>query len=324
MHMVDNKRLNIDNHLGAYLELDSTNKESLIIRDILAHQGRLDSWIPFYKQTLVKDSVSGKMNLRDTLYSTISSEKYPYQVASGIFLHKQYSDSIIHQIKESEILENKKYLYSDLGYYMFKEMIEKEYTESLEKVTDKLFYKSLGMENLGYLPLDRIDKDRIVPTEMDFEFRSQLLQGYVHDMGAAMQGGVGGHAGLFSNSNDLAKLMQMYLQNGEYGSEQYFSKKVIAEFIRCQFPEDDNRRGAGFDKAALPKQEGGPASRNASLSGFGHSGFTGTLAWADPRDNIVYIFLSNRIHPDASNKKLIDMDVRTQIMEVIYDILDDK
>ena len=324
MHMVDNKRLNIDNHLGAYLELDSTNKESLIIRDILAHQGRLDSWIPFYKKTMVKDSVSGKMNLRDTLYSTISSEKYPYQVASGIFLHKQYSDSIIHQIKESEILESKKYFYSDLGYYMFKEMIEKEYTESLEKVTDKLFYKSLGMENLGYLPLDRIDKDRIVPTEMDFEFRSQLLQGYVHDMGAAMQGGVGGHAGLFSNSNDLAKLMQMYLQNGEYGSEQYFSKKVIAEFIKCQFPEDDNRRGIGFDKAALPKQEGGPASRNASLSGFGHSGFTGTLAWADPRDNIVYIFLSNRIHPDASNKKLIDMNVRTQIMEVIYDSLDDK
>jgi len=180
------------------------------------------------------------------------------------------------------------------------------------------------MENLGYLPLDRIDKDRIVPTEMDFEFRSQLLQGYVHDMGAAMQGGVGGHAGLFSNSNDLAKLMQMYLQNGEYGSEQYFSKKVIAEFIRCQFPEDNNRRGAGFDKAALPKQEGGPASRNASLSGFGHSGFTGTLAWADARDNIIYIFLSNRIHPKASNKKLIDMDVRTQIMEVIYDSLDDK
>ena len=176
------------------------------------------------------------------------------------------------------------------------------------------------MENLGFLPLKRIDSSRIVPTEADFEFRSQLLDGYVHDMGAAMQGGVGGHAGLFSNANDLAKLMQMYLQNGEYAGERYLSEEVVKEFTKCQFPDNDNRRGAGFDKAALPEEEGGPASENASQKGFGHSGFTGTLVWADPETQIVYVFLSNRIHPDATNIKLLEMNVRTEIMEVIFKI----
>jgi CubicO group peptidase (beta-lactamase class C family) len=324
MQMIDDKKLDLDNHLGEYLDLDSTDKKDLIIRDILAHQARLAPWIPFYKTTLVKDSISGNMNLRDTLYSDTFSEQYSHKVAEGIFLHKQYPDSIIQQIKESKLLEKKKYRYSDLGYYLFKEVIEKEYEKPLNRIADELIYKSLGMENLGYLPLGRIDENRIVPTEMDFEFRSQLLKGYVHDMGAAMQGGVGGHAGLFSNANDLAKLMQMYLQKGEYAGERYFSKEVISEFSKCQFPENNNRRGAGFDKAALPNQEGGPASKNASEHGFGHSGFTGTLAWADPEINLIYIFLSNRIHPDARNKKLLKMDVRTEIMQVIYDSLDEK
>jgi len=324
MHMIDAKKFNLDHQLGLYLDLDTIEKKDLIIRDVLAHQARLIPWIPFYQHTLVKDSLSGNMNLRDTLYSKVFSEKYPYNVAEGIFLHKEYPDSILKQIKESDLLEEKKYCYSDLGYYLFKEIIEKEYNRPLNEITDQLFYKSLGMENLGYLPLDRIQDNRIIPTEMDFEFRSQLLKGCVHDMGAAMQGGVGGHAGLFSNANDLAKLMQMYLQGGYYGGENYLSSEVIDEFIKYQFPEDENRRGAGFDKPVLPNQEGGPASKNASEYGFGHSGFTGTLVWADTKSNLIYIFLSNRIHPDASNKKLINMDVRTEIMQVIYDSLDDK
>ena len=211
-----------------------------------------------------------------------------------------------------------------MGYYLFKEIIEKEYDKQLNEISNELIYQALGMENLGYLPLDRIDINRIIPTEMDFDFRSQLLRGDVHDMGAAMQAGVGGHAGLFSNANDLAKLMQMYLQKGEYGGEEYLSSDVITEFSKCQFPENDNRRGAGFDKPALPNQEGGPASKNASAHGFGHSGFTGTLAWADPEANLIYIFLSNRIYPNANNKKLLKMDVRTEIMQVIYDSIDDK
>ncbi|MBC8308401.1 MAG: serine hydrolase [Pelagibacterales bacterium] len=322
MDMVDDKKFNLDHHLGKYLDLDSTNKKDLIIRDILAHQAGLPSWIPFYKKTLVKDSVSGISEFRDTLYSNTFSQQYPHKVAAGIYLHQQYPDSIIQQIKQSELLEKKKYLYSDLGYYMFKEIIEKEYKKPLNKITEELFYKRLGMENLGYLPLERIDEKRIVPTEMDFEYRSQLLKGYVHDQGAAMQDGVGGHAGLFSNANDLAKLIQMYLQKGQYGGEQYLSEQVISEFTKRQFPQN-NRRGAGFDKPVFKGQEGGPVCQSASASSFGHSGFTGTLAWADPENQLVYIFLSNSIHPDASNKKLLKMDVRTEIMQVIYDSLNE-
>jgi beta-glucosidase-like glycosyl hydrolase/CubicO group peptidase (beta-lactamase class C family) len=324
MHMIDDKRFNLDDHLGKYLDLDSIDKKDLLIRDVLAHQSGLIAWIPFYKQTLVKDSVLGTLNLRDTLYSKILSKKYPYKVADSIFLHKQYQDSIFKQIKKSDLLEKKKYLYSDLGYYMFKEIIEKEYTKPLNKITDELFYKSLGMENLGYLPLERIEENRIVPTAIDLLFRSQLLKGYVHDQGAAIQAGVGGHAGLFSNANDLAKLMQMYLQNGEYAEEKYLSEKVITEFTKCQFPENDNRRGSGFDKPVLDGEKGGPVCNSASSLSFGHSGFTGTLAWADPEYNLVYIFLSNRIHPDENNKKLLEMNTRTEIMQVIYDSLDEK
>jgi CubicO group peptidase (beta-lactamase class C family) len=264
------------------------------------------------------------MNLRDTLYSKNFSEAYPHKVADSIFLHEQYPDSIFHQIKESDLLAKKKYRYSDLGFYMFKEIIENEYGKKLNIIADELFYKSLGMENLGYLPLDRIDKKRIIPTEIDFVYRSQLLKGYVHDQGAAMQGGVGGHAGLFSNANDLGKLMQMYLLRGEYAGQKYLSSDVITEFTKCQFLENDNRRGMGFDKPVIIGKEGGPVCNSASPLSFGHSGFTGTLAWADPEKNLIYIFLSNRIHPDENNNKLLKMNVRTDIMQVIYDSLDDK
>ncbi len=324
MQMVDEGNLSLDDELGKYLELDSTDKSALIIREILAHQSGLYPWIPFYRQTLEKDSISGLMQLRDTLYSNKSGKEFPIKVADGIFLHHSYPDSIIQQIIASELLEKKEYRYSDLGYYLFKELIENSYGDYLNAVIYNEFHDRLGMSNTSYNFSNFLNKDRIVPTEEDFIFRSQLLDGYVHDMGAAMQGGIGGHAGLFSNANDLAKLMQMYLQNGEYAGERYLSEEVVNEFTKCQFPNNDNRRGAGFDKVALPDQEGGPASENASPEGFGHSGFTGTLVWADPKTQIVYVFLSNRIHPDASNKKLLKMDVRTEIMKVIYDSLNDK
>tara|TARA_B100001758_G_C18416776_1_gene620764 strand:- start:7408 stop:10350 length:2943 start_codon:yes stop_codon:yes gene_type:complete len=324
MQMVDSNELDLDAVLGDYLELDSTDKAPLIIRDILSHQARLFPWIPFYKKTLVEDSVSGIMTLRDTLYSVNHSQRYPYRVSKGIYLHKEYPDSILKQIIDSDLLDKKEYRYSDLGYYFFKEIIEKEYSLSLDKIVNIKFYKALGMENMGYLPLERLNKSRIIPTENDFEYRSQLLKGDVHDMGAAMQGGVGAHAGLFSNANDLAKLMQMYLQKGQYADENYLSEEVIEEFTRCQFCSDENRRGAGFDKPVLENEEGGPTCQCVSSLSFGHSGFTGTIAWADPQTQVIYIFLSNRIHPDANNKKLLDMDIRTEIMQVIYDGLNER
>ena len=324
MKMVDDKILNIDHKIGDYLDLDSSNKEDLVIKDILAHQSGLQSWIPFYKETLVKDSISGLVKLKDSLYSKVRSDSFTNKVAENLYLHYSYNDTIINKIINSELLQEKKYNYSDLGYYLFHKVIEDVYNDSINLILQRDFYSKLGLEKLGYYPLRKLKKDRIVPTELDISFRGQLLKGYVHDMGAAMLGGVGGHAGLFSNANDLAKIMQMYLQEGEYANEKYLSKKVIEQFTKCHFCVNDNRRGLGFDKPALDDQEGGPTCKDCvSLNSFGHSGFTGTLAWVDPDSKIVYIFLSNRIHPDASNKKLLDMNVRTEIMQVIFDINDE-
>ena len=315
MHLQEKDLFDLNNTLGDYLFLpDSSSKKNMQIREVLAHQAQLQSWIPFYKQTLEEDG-----QLRDTLYSKEQSEKYPIQVAEGIYMHHEYADSVFQQVVNSKLLEEKEYKYSDLGYYLLHPVMENLCGQKLNKFTMNNFYKPLGLSTMGFLPKERIQNEQIVPTEFDYYFRSQLLQGDVHDMGAAMFGGVAAHAGLFSNANDLAIFMQMYLQGGEYAGERYFEKTTIEEFTKCQFCEDENRRGAGFDKAALPEQKGGPACNcNPSPIAFGHSGFTGTLVWVDPAEDFVYVFLSNRIHPTAENKKILKMDVRTNIMEVFY------
>ena len=318
MKLTDDKLFDTANSLGDYLDLENSNKNDLKIKDVLTHQAQLISWIPFYRQTLEQDSENKFIKLRDTLYSKFENEIYPIRVADSIYLHFSFPDSIIKQIIDSELLEKKEYVYSDLGYYLLKEIIEDLTQESFDDYLNNNFYKKIGMENLGFLPKNSINTDRIVPTENDYEFRSQLLKGDVHDMGAAMFGGIGGHAGLFSNANDLAKIMQLYLNKGMYGDEFYFSSKIIDEYTKCQFCQEENRRGLGFDKPALENQEGGPTCKCVSESSYGHSGFTGTLAWADPETQIIYIFLSNRIHPNSDNKKLLDLNVRTDIMEQIF------
>ena len=318
MQMYEQGDLSLNSKMG---ELDkslyTSNKGYFQVKEVLAHQSALLAWIPFYRQTIDEDNT-----LRDTLYRNVYSKKYPIRVAENLYLHHSYPDSILKQVIDSDLLEEKEYQYSDLGYYLFKEIIEKYYSKPLDQLVNENLYQSLGLATMGFLPKSRFEKVRIVPTEKDDYFRDQLLVGDVHDMGAAMLGGIGGHAGLFSNANDLAILMQMYLQNGNYADKQYFKSQTIKEFTKCQFCEDENRRGAGFDKPALPEQEGGPTCQCVSLSSFGHSGFTGTLAWADPETGIVFVFLSNRIHPTADNKKLLDMDVRTNIMQVIFDAIE--
>ncbi len=317
MHLEENGQMHLDSSLQHYISLaDTSNKKNLTIREILAHQSGLASWIPFYKQTLEEDG-----SLRDTLYSTVYSDTFSVKVADGIFLHKSYPDSIMAQILGTK-LKPKTYKYSDMGFYIFKDIIEHKTNLAFQDFVSQQFYSPLGLNTMGFLPKNRFDSSRIVPTEFDYYFRSQLLQGDVHDMGAAMLGGVGGHAGLFSNANDLGIFMQMLLQKGYYGGEHYFQNYTVNQFTKCQFCKDENRRGAGFDKAVLEGEEGGPACDcSPSSKAFGHSGFTGTLVWADPDEQFVYVFLSNRIHPTSENKKLLEMDVRTKIMQVFYDAI---
>ena len=208
-----------------------------------------------------------------------------------------------------------------------KEIVEKIVKEPIEEYNRKQFYEPMGMSRTAFNPLDRFEIEEIAPTEDDQIFRKQMIHGYVHDPGAAMQGGVGGHAGLFSNANDMMKLMQMFLQGGSYGGERYLEEDVLVEYTKCQyckdsFPrnKDENRRGAGFDKPAV-HGEPGPTCDCISFASYGHSGFTGTYVWVDPDEDLVYVFLSNRVNPDAKNPKLVKMNIRTRIQETIYDAL---
>jgi CubicO group peptidase (beta-lactamase class C family) len=202
-----------------------------------------------------------------------------------------------------------------MGYYIMQKISERMMNMSYEEFLNENFYKPMGMNTMGFLPLCRFPENQIAPTENDLVFRNDLIKGWVHDQGAAMVGGVAGHAGLFSNAKDLAILMQMNLWDGAYGGTRYFSKGTVPYFTRKQF--DKNRRGLGWDK---PVEEDGPSptSHYASPLTFGHTGFTGTAAWADPEFGLVYIFLSNRVYPDATNRKLISSNIRTRIMDLIY------
>jgi CubicO group peptidase (beta-lactamase class C family) len=232
-------------------------------------------------------------------------------------MHSSYSDSILDRVLHSKMRDEEGYKYSDLPYYLLKSVIEFQENKSLKTLVQERIFAELGANYTTYHPLDKFDVCSIVPTEDDNYFRHQLLRGYVHDPGAAMQDGVGGHAGLFSNSNDIAKLMQMYLNGGIYGGKRFVQERTVIEFTSCQYCETDNRRGIGFDKP-LVNEEGGPSCEQASASSYGHSGFTGTLTWADPEHDLIYVFLSNRIHPSAENNLLVKENIRTRIQEVIY------
>lgn len=177
----------------------------------------------------------------------------------------------------------------------------------------------MGLSRIGYLPLERFSKEEIPPTEQDNIFRNQLVHGYVHDQGAAMLGGVSGHAGLFSNAHDLAVLMQMLLNGGQYGGKRYLEEAVVKKWTRHQSTR--SRRGFGFDMAETDPAKTNPVCESASLNTFGHTGFTGTCAWADPDLKLVYVFLSNRVHPDAENWKLVELSIRSRIQQVVYDAL---
>jgi CubicO group peptidase (beta-lactamase class C family) len=223
-------------------------------------------------------------------------------------------------IADSKLLPKKEYKYSDLPYYIFKQYIEKKYDKGLDELTSTHFYKSLGASKLTYLPLQKMDSLSIIPSEIDTYYRFQTLRGNVHDMGAAMQGGVGGHAGLFGNANDVAKMMQLYLQKGFYGGHRYFKNQTVDKFNTRYFEAEGNRRALGFDK---PQLNGGNTNTCGCVSqeSFGHSGFTGTFVWADPETRLVYVFLSNRTYPTMENNKLIKEEIRTKIQKIIQEAI---
>ncbi len=318
MKLYDQKKVFLNGKLGNYIpELVGTNKANLLIKDILTHSARLKTWVPLYSRT--KDSTGG-IFLSPELYSHEKTEKFPKQVAENLYITDKYKQELFDKIYKTELLSKKKYRYSDLGFYLLQKLVETSTSENLDDFVTENFYEKLGATTLGYNPLTKFSKEKIIPTENDTLLRKQLVQGYVHDFGAAVLGGVAGHAGLFSNANDLAKVMQMYLQFGKYGGYQYIDSTTIITYNTMPYKQQHNRRALGFDK---PPLNSALKSANSWLpiESFGHTGFTGTMVWADPTTEIVYVFLSNRIYPSVDNELINQLGVRRNIQRIVYESL---
>lgn len=298
--------------LGYYLpQLKETNKENLLIEDVLTHQAGLKAWIPFYLSTIEKN---GKY--KKDMYSKTETETHSVEVAKNMFVINSYRDTIYQKITASKIDSTKKYLYSDLGFYFMQQIIEQQSGKKQNEFVHDMYMKfGLG---LTYSPLTFLSQTQIAPTEDDKVFRKQLVQGYVHDYGAALLGGVSAHAGLFGNAFDVAKLMQLYLNKGELNGVRILDESVVKDYTAYHF-YPNNRRGLCFDKPEVDTTKTNPVPAECSPESFGHAGFTGTFAWADPKNNLVVVFLSNRVYPDIEPNKLMKSGIRGKIHKAFYE-----
>lgn len=317
MELEEKRVVSLDTKLSEILpDYVNSNKANVTLKEMLSHYAKFKPWIPFYFATL--DSTK---HPSIKYYRKAPNANFNIKVSNELYLRKDYADSMQVIIRDSELLNRLRYRYSDLPYYILKKYIEGYYNQSLSDLVQDHFYKSLGANYTTYNPSSKFSNKNIVPSEDDNYYRYQVVQGYVHDMGAAMQGGIGGHAGVFSNANDVAKIMQLYLQKGYYGGKRYFKTETLDKFNTCYYCDNDNRRGIGFDKPQLG--DSGPTCGCLSMTSFGHSGFTGTYAWADPEEEIVYVFLANRTFPTAETNTLLRENIRTEIQRLIYESIID-
>ncbi len=314
-------KFSYQDRLGDYCSaMKGSDKANLALKDVLTHRAGLYPWIPYHENTLKKNGQYKKRFIRPD-----AGGKYTLQVADRVYLTDTYKERIFKEIRKSELGE-KKYLYSGLSFFLFPTIIEDLSGLPYETFLTEHIYHRLGAWELLYQPRNSYSASRIVPTEYDSLFRKQLVHGYVHDEGAALMGAYAGNAGLFASANDLLKLIEMYRRMGSYGGEQIIPSEVLREYSSYQFPELEIRRGLGFDKPLLGEKDGSPEDYpcpGASRASFGHSGFTGTFVWADPEHEISYVFLTNRVHPTRQNSLLYDLDIRTSILQSVYDSIID-
>lgn len=305
MHLQERNIINLDSAMGCYLgQAQETNKKDITLRSVLLHEAGFTPFIPFYRNLKPGDLV----HKPDTAHQV--------RVADRAYLRNNYyRDVMWPQMMQSPVKPVGNYVYSDISMYVMKEIAERMTSKPMEDYVQELLYQPIGMKTAGYNPRQRFAKDHIVPTQDDTVFRKELLQGYVHDEGAAMAGGVAGHAGLFATANDLAIYGQLLLNRGEYGGIRYFRPETVDLFTSKQ--SLTSRRGLGFDRTDPDKKKEYP-SRLANESVFGHTGYTGTCIWIDPKNQLIYIFLSNRVHPQVSTK-LLDLNIRSRIQDAIYE-----
>jgi CubicO group peptidase (beta-lactamase class C family) len=303
MKLYDQGKLNLNKTVGDYIpNARKSNKEDLQIRELLAHQSGVTA-VSFY------------LKLKPEEYSADSSQAYPVKVADNYFFKPGYFREMFWPAFLKAPLRNRgTYVYTDMNMYVMKEIVEWQSGTPIEKYIQDQFYKPLGMYTAGYLPRNRFEKDQIVPTEDEGNFRKSLLHGYVHDPGASLLGGVSGHAGLFSSANDLGILYQMMLNKGVYGGDRYLKAETVNLFTSRQ--SDVSRRALGFDMQDPDTTKAYP-SKLATPGTYGHTGFTGICVWVDPKYNLIYIFLSNRVHPKITDK-LYQLNIRSRIQDVVY------
>jgi CubicO group peptidase (beta-lactamase class C family) len=320
MKLVEKGVLDLDAPFSTYWKpwRHHSDKKDLTLREILTHQAGLIPYIVFLKEVLKKNNKGFKHRfVRETPSRRFGLKAYENRYVRSRFPRKMYR-----QINRSKVSAIKEYQYSGLAFLIFPSLIEQLTGLAYNRYMRREFYDPLGANLLGYLPKERLLAPQIVPTEIDSLFRMDLTKNYVHDENASLFGGISGNAGLFSNAGDLFKILQMFSNGGSFGGRQYFSKSTLSEFTTLQFPENNNRRGLGFDKplidnAALPLADAYPAPEVHPES-FGHSGFTGTFVWVDPVYDLVYIFLSNRVYPSRNQGGIYHLKVREAVQQVIY------
>lgn len=319
MKLHDEDKFDLDANLGTYLPyFKRGNKKDLTYRRMLSHNAGLKSWIPYWKTTLRKNGSYRWWTLSDE-----KSNHYQTEISPGLYIHDNYKKKIYKMISKSEVNEENHpdYKYSGLSFYLQPEIVENISGTDFQEYINNNFYKKLGANTVGYNPMERFEKENIIPTENDKIFRNTYLQGTVHDEGAAMMGGVSANAGLFGTTLDLAKIMQMYLWKGKYGGEQYITPNTIDKFTFAHYANEGNKRGLGFDKPKLENRESDSCAEDASMNSFGHAGYTGTFVWVDPDSGILFIFMSNRVNPTRNNRKIYQYNVRPSIHQAIYDAI---
>ncbi len=325
LKLYDEGKINPDEKVATYYPewrnklFHRSNKSTITVRELLSHQSGLTPFVPFWKKSLKDGQISPDW------YTFEPDRLHSLQVARGLYLSDKFPDYVYKTIRKSTLKSRGTYVYSDLPFVLTPKITSGISGNPFIESLDNNFYKPLGAYRITYNPLLKFSDDEIIPTEKDNYYRKQQLLGTVHDESSAVLGGISGNAGLFASANDLAKLYQMYLQMGTYGGKEYLKESTLKEFSSVQFPQNKNRRGLGFDKPSLNNSQLNEKNaypiKAASPESFGHSGYTGTFVWIDPKYQLVYIFLSNRVFPTRDNNKISDLNIRTEIQRVIYNNL---
>ncbi|MEO0471541.1 MAG: glycoside hydrolase family 3 N-terminal domain-containing protein [Bacteroidota bacterium] len=317
MYLVERGRLKLDAPISTYLpELKGSNKARLTIRRLLQHNAGLPGWIPFYEKTFIDEK---QKMLDPKVYSFQKTGRHTQEIAPNLYVDPKVYDQVWQQIVEVEVRDTERVRYSDIGMIIMARIIERVSGQKMDVLLDKLFYQSMGMDHTYFRPNEKGLAGDCPPTELDTVWRQGVVQGFVHDPAASLLGGVSGHAGLFSNVYDLAKVLMMLKNGGVYGQKRYLRPTTIHHFTRKQIAH--SRKGLGWDKpeGSDNKRRRNPASDFASLKTFGHTGFTGTCVWVDPQYDLIYVFLANRTFPYASNRQLARESVRIKVMDKIYE-----